>query len=186
MIEDYIRAHPQECAHVVAHRLPENVGKRHAQTRAFAQSDADVFITVDSDSYIYPDALEELLKTFNDEEVYAATGHLNARNRDQNLLTRLTDIRYDDAFGVERAAQSVTGTMLVCSGPLSIYRREVVIPDLERYTNQMILGVPVSVGADRCLTNYALDLGKTAYQSTARCDTDVPYQLKTYIRQQNR
>lgn len=69
----------------------------------FSRSDADVFLTVDSDSYIYPDALEELLKSFNDKDVYAATGHLNARNRDVNLLTILTDIRYDNAFGVERA-----------------------------------------------------------------------------------
>lgn len=100
-------------------------------------------MTVDSDTYIYPDALEELLKTFNDPTVFAATGHLNVRNRQTNLLTRLTDIRYDNAFGVERAAQSVTGNILVCSGPLSVYRREVVVPNIDRYINQTFLGIPV-------------------------------------------
>ncbi|MGT2808285.1 glycosyltransferase [Streptococcus iniae] len=185
MIEDYIANNP-DATNVIAHRLPENVGKRHAQAWAFSRSDADVFLTVDSDSYIYPDALEELLKSFNDKDVYAATGHLNARNRDVNLLTILTDIRYDNAFGVERAAQSVTGNILVCSGPLSVYRREVVVPNIERYTSQTFLGIPVSIGDDRCLTNYATDLGKTVYQSTARCDTDVPFNFKTYLKQQNR
>nr|CAB46918.2 hyaluronan synthase [Streptococcus uberis] len=185
LVEDYVKLNGFG-DQVIVHQMPENVGKRHAQAWAFERSDADVFLTVDSDTYIYPDALEELLKTFNDPEVYAATGHLNARNRQTNLLTRLTDIRYDNAFGVERAAQSVTGNILVCSGPLSIYRRSVGIPNLERYTSQTFLGVPVSIGDDRCLTNYATDLGKTVYQSTARCDTDVPDKFKVFIKQQNR
>lgn len=185
-IEDYVKKEPIICRNVIVYRLPMNKGKRHAQSWAFERSDADVFLTVDSDSYIYPNALEELLKAFNNDNVYAATGHLNARNRKTNLLTRLTDIRYDNAFGVERAAQSVTGNILVCSGPLSIYRREVVIPNLERYKNQTFLGRPVSVGDDRCLTNYAIDLGRTVYQSTAKCDTDVPFEMKSYLKQQNR
>ncbi|MGT2934105.1 glycosyltransferase family 2 protein [Streptococcus catagoni] len=185
LIEDYVNENKLSDK-VIVHRLPENVGKRHAQAWAFERSDADVFLTVDSDTYIYPDALEELLKAFNDKNVYAATGHLNARNREINLLTRLTDIRYDNAFGVERAAQSVTGNILVCSGPLSIYRREVIVPNIERYTSQTFLGIPVSIGDDRCLTNYATDLGRTVYQSTARCDTDVPDKFKVYLKQQNR
>ncbi|HHX8721015.1 hyaluronan synthase [Streptococcus pyogenes] len=186
LIEEYVNREVDICRNVIVHRSLVNKGKRHAQAWAFERSDADVFLTVDSDTYIYPNALEELLKSFNDETVYAATGHLNARNRQTNLLTRLTDIRYDNAFGVERAAQSLTGNILVCSGPLSIYRREVIIPNLERYKNQTFLGLPVSIGDDRCLTNYAIDLGRTVYQSTARCDTDVPFQLKSYLKQQNR
>lgn len=186
LIEEYVNREVDICRNVIVHRSLVNKGKRHAQAWAFERSDADVFLTVDSDTYIYPNALEELLKSFNDKTVYAATGHLNARNRQTNLLTRLTDIRYDNAFGVERAAQSLTGNILVCSGPLSIYRREVIIPNLERYKNQTFLGLPVSIGDDRCLTNYAIDLGRTVYQSTARCDTDVPFQLKSYLKQQNR
>ncbi|MCD3452045.1 glycosyltransferase family 2 protein [Streptococcus equi subsp. zooepidemicus] len=185
-IEDYVRETGDLSSNVIVHRSEKNQGKRHAQAWAFERSDADVFLTVDSDAYIYPDALEELLKTFNDPTVFAATGHLNVRNRQTNLLTRLTDIRYDNAFGVERAAQSVTGNILVCSGPLSVYRREVVVPNIDRYINQTFLGIPVSIGDDRCLTNYATDLGKTVYQSTAKCITDVPDKMSTYLKQQNR
>lgn len=185
-LKAFVEENAHKCQKVILHRLEQNAGKRHAQAWAFQQSDADVFFTIDSDSYIYPDALEELLKTFNDESVYAATGHINARNRDDNLLTRLIDIRYDNAFRVERAAQSVTGNIMTCSGPLSIYRREVVIPNLYKYLNQSFLGVKVNIGDDRCLTNYANKLGKTVYQSTARCDTDVPKDIPTFMRQQIR
>lgn len=185
-VEDFISANRKRCENVIICRIRQNEGKRHAQGWAFAQSDAEVFFTVDSDSYVYPNALEELMKTFNDPEVYAATGHLNARNRDVNFLTRLIDIRYDNAFRVERAAQSVTGNILTCSGPLSVYRREVVIPNLDHYLNQYFLGMRMTMGDDRCLTNYANKLGKTVYQSTARCDTDVPENLRVFMKQQIR
>lgn len=116
----------------------------------------------------------------------AATGHINARNRDTNLLTRLLDMRYDNAFRVERASQSVTGHILVCSGPISCYRREVVMDNLQRYLNQTVLGVPASVGDDRCLTNYAIEKGTTIYQSTAECITDVPDTMCVFLKQQTR
>lgn len=176
----------ESCNNLVIWILGENQGKRHAQAWAFSRSDAQIFFTVDSDTDVEPNALEELIKVFNDKEVYAVTGHINARNRDFNLLTRLIDIRYDNAFRVERAAQSVTGNILTCSGPLSCYRREVIIPNLEHYMNQWFLGVKVNIGDDRCLTNYANRLGKTRYQSTARCVTDVPTSLKVFLKQQIR
>lgn len=185
-IKNFIDNNEDLCQNVILHKLEQNAGKRHAQGWAFLQSDAEVFFTVDSDSYIYPDALYELLKAFNDDNIYAATGHLNAKNRNENLLTQLIDIRYDNAFRLERAAQSVTGNILTCSGPLSIYRRSVVIPNLDKYLNQKFLGVKVNIGDDRCLTNYANKLGKTAYQSTAKCDTDVPNHLKQFTKQQIR
>ncbi|MGT2829374.1 glycosyltransferase [Streptococcus hillyeri] len=182
----YVNNNKEKYKNVIIHLAEQNKGKRHAQAYAFERSNADVFFTVDSDTYVYPNALEELLKAFNDEKVFAVTGHVNARNRDENLLTRLIDIRYDNAFRVERAAQSYTGNILTCSGPLSCYRREVVIPNLEHYTNQKFLGVPVNIGDDRCLTNFANRLGKTKYQTTARATTDVPNNINQFLRQQIR
>ncbi len=171
---------------LVVHRLEKNQGKRHAQIWAFEQCTGDIIFTVDSDGYVHPDAVRELLRPFNDPEVMAVTGHINARNRDESWLTKLLDMRYDNAFRVERAAQSVTGNVLVCSGPISCYRREVIIENLDDYGNQTFLGEQVQYGDDRCLTNYAILRGKTLYQSTARCDTDVPNTLRQFIKQQIR
>jgi hyaluronan synthase len=170
----------------IVHRLEKNQGKRHAQIWAFKQSTGDIFFTVDSDGYTYPDALRELLRPFVDPEVMAVTGHINARNRDHSYFTRLLDMRYDNAFRVERAAQSVTGNILVCSGPISCYRRGVVMDNLEHYGNQKFLGEIVQTGDDRCLTNYAILRGKTVYQSGARCDTDVPETIRQFLKQQVR
>lgn len=171
---------------LIVHRLPQNQGKRHAQIWAFERATGDIFITVDSDCTVFSNAVRELLKPLNDNEVMATTGHVNIRNRTDNVLTRLIDMRYDNAFRVERAAHSVTNNVLVCSGPLSAYRREVVMKNLDHYGSQTFLGQQVQLGDDRCLTNYAIREGKTLYQSTARCITDAPTSLKTLIKQQNR
>ncbi|UZJ81012.1 glycosyltransferase [Fictibacillus sp. KU28468] len=171
---------------LVVHRLHKNSGKRHAQIWAFERATGDIFVTVDSDGYLYPNAVRELLIPFNDSKVMAVTGHINARNRDENWFTRLIDMRYDNAFRVERAAQSVTGNILVCSGPISAYRSEVVLDNLEIYGSQTFLGEMVQFGDDRCLTNYAILKGKTVYQSTAKCITDVPSSLRQFLKQQIR
>ncbi|PGH78265.1 hyaluronan synthase [Bacillus thuringiensis] len=170
----------------VVHKLEKNKGKRHAQIWAFERATGDVFFTVDSDGYVHPDALTELLRPFADPEVMAVTGHINARNKDYSWFTKLLDMRYDNAFRVERAAQSVTGNILVCSGPISCYRREIVIDNLKNYGSQVFLGQEVQSGDDRCLTNYAILKGKTVYQENARCETDVPDSLKKFLKQQIR
>jgi len=176
----------QSFPRLIVHRLKKNQGKRHAQIWAFKQAKGDIIFTVDSDGYTYPNAVRELVKPFRDPEVMAVTGHINARNKNENWFTRLLDMRYDNAFRVERAAQSVTGNVLVCSGPISCYRREVIMENIEEYGSQTFLGDKVQFGDDRCLTNYAILKGKTLYQSTARCDTDVPSSFKQFLKQQIR
>jgi hyaluronan synthase len=171
---------------LIAHRLERNSGKRHAQIYAFERATGDVFLTIDSDGYLYPNAVRELLKPLNDPQVMAVTGHINARNKNDNILTKLLDMRYDNAFRVERAAQSVTGNILVCSGPISVYRKEVILDNIEHYGNQTFLGEAVQFGDDRCLTNYAIKKGRTVYQSTAKCITDVPRTMRQFIKQQIR
>ncbi len=171
---------------ITVHRLEKNQGKRHAQIWAFERATGDILVTIDSDVYVYPDAIHELVKPFNDSEVMATTGHVNAKNKDENLFTKLIDMRYDNAFRVERSAQSVTGNILVCSGCFSAYRKEVILDNIEHYRNQMFLGEPVQFGDDRCLTNYAILKGKTVYQSTSKVITDVPSSVKKFIKQQIR
>lgn len=177
---------PKFIQKIRVHRLTKNKGKRFAQAYAFENSIGDVFFTMDSDGEIFPDTLYELMRPFSDSEVQAVTGHINARNRKSSLLSYLLDMRYDNAFRVERAAQSVTGNILVCSGPISCYRREIIIDNLPRYLNQKILGVPAHVGDDRCLTNFAIERGKTVYQETAKCITDVPEKVSVFLKQQTR
>ena len=59
-------------------------------------------------------------------------GHTDVANRDQNALTRMQNVRYYVAFRVLKAAESVFGAVTCCPGCFSAYRRECVLPILDR------------------------------------------------------
>ena len=89
-------------------RYQNNRGKRHAQAHAFRRTRCDLTLTVDSDTVPEPESMAEIAREFTDPKVQAATGSMRALNPDTNLLTRLTDLRYANAFLYERAAVSTT------------------------------------------------------------------------------
>lgn len=180
------RALTAQYPNLIVHRMEKNGGKRRAQGWAFRQARGDLFLTVDSDTQYDPEAVEAMIEPFVDPAVMAVGGQIRASNRTDNLLTMLLDMRYHNAYRVERAAQSVSGAMLCCSGPIAMYRREVVMDNLEDYENQIFLGEVVTAGDDRRLTQYALRKGKVKYQSTATCETTVPNSVRVFIKQQVR
>ena len=72
-----------------------NLGKRDAlATAAQMERDADIFVTVDSDTVLDPGAIAALLGAFRDQRVLGATALVRVLNRDRNVLTRLIDLRY--------------------------------------------------------------------------------------------
>ncbi len=174
------------CPNAVVIRHPVNRGKRHAQGIAFARTDCDVVMTIDSDTVLDPGALSEGLLPFRDPSVQAVTGNVRALNFRTNLLTRLIDLRYASAFLFERASYSVVGSVVCCCGSLSLLRTGVVRRNLDDFVGQTFLGVPVQYGDDRRLTQYALAEGRVVLQDTAVAYTVVPEKLGHFRRQQLR
>ena len=170
----------------VMHVLPTNVGKRHAQAWAMRRIETDIVMTVDSDTVLHQHAVQEGLRPFVDPKVRGVTGNVQAHNAGTNLLTRLTSLRYANAFLWERAAYSTVGSVLCACGSLSFWRRELVERNLEGYVNQTFLGIPVMYGDDRRLTNYALREGKVVFQETSIAWTTVPDRFRHFARQQLR
>lgn len=178
---------PYQQTRIITHRLTNNRGKRHAQAWGFRRARGNIIMTADSDGYIFPDAVRELLKPFNDPDVTSVVGHINARNVDSSFMTRLQDILYHNAFRIGRASQSITNCVLVCSGALSMHRKDIVITHLDEFLEEKVMGITCKSGDDRCLTNLSLKYGgKTKYQSTALCITDVPVKTKNFFKQQVR
>ncbi|WP_214109001.1 glycosyltransferase [Acrocarpospora catenulata] len=168
-------------------RQPENTGKREALARGFEQCpDAEVYVCVDSDTLLHPGALDRLLAPLGDEQVTAVTGLVLAANFRVNVLTRLIDLRYANAFLYERAAYSLLRSVLCCCGSLAAYRGRVVHKHLTDFRTQRFLGRRAVVGDDRRLTNYCLLEGQVLFQSSALAETAVPERLGHYLRQQSR
>jgi hyaluronan synthase len=170
-----------------AARFEENRGKREGLAHAFGlHSHADVYVCIDSDTHLDPDAIRHVLEPFASRRTNAVTGLVLASNARRNLLTRLIDLRYANAFLYERAAYSLLGSVLCCCGSLAAYRGSVVRENLGDFLGQTFLGVPCTYGDDRRLTQYALIKGRVLLQSNAVAWTEVPTNLRWYSKQQSR
>jgi hyaluronan synthase len=168
-------------------RFAENRGKRHALAQVAEHfPDAAVYLCVDSDTVLHRRAVETGLRPFADPEVRAVTGLVLALNADRNVLTRLIDLRYANAFLYERAAYSAFGSVLCACGSLALYDAHTFRANLSDFLNQSFLGRQATYGDDRRLTNYCLVDGKVVFQREAIAWTLVPERLDHYLRQQIR
>jgi hyaluronan synthase len=165
----------------------DHQGKRGAMYSAFNVAKAEVIVCMDSDTIIDSEAIRELVKPLEREEVGCSTGNIRVLNYDRNILTMLADLRYWLAFNMERAAQSFFGVMTCVSGPLGAYRRTTIEQIKDSFVGQRFLGTPCSYGDDRHLTNLVLSLGlMSVYVPQARAETDSPPQFRTWCKQQLR
>lgn len=168
-------------------RFPVNRGKRHGLAAGFtARPDVDVYLCVDSDTILDQTAVEQLLKPFARRRVMCVTGLVLAHNRAANLLTRLIDMRYVNAFLGDRVAYSRLGSVLCACGSLVAYRGWVIRRHLDDFLTQRFLRRPATFGDDRRLTYYCLTEGHSLIQPAAVAWTDVPERLGHYTRQQIR
>jgi len=165
-------------------RFPVNRGKRDAQAAAFRGApQADVYITVDSDTILDYHAIAEGMKPFADPRVQSVAGLLLVANHHRSLFTRATELWYVTSQLADRSAQSTFGAVLVNAGTFALYRAEVVRASLEAYVSETFFGRPVQFSDDSMLTFYALLAGKTVQQPTAIGFTAMPETLSHHARQ---
>ncbi|GAA2007133.1 glycosyltransferase [Nakamurella flavida] len=167
-------------------RRQDNSGKREAQSVAFAESDADIFVTTDSDTYLRADALANLLIPFSRPEVMSVGGTAYGQNYRKNLLTRSLDLGFVMSFLQGRVAEGYFGSVRVNCGILAAYRGHVVRENLHRFLNQRFMGVPVRAGDDRALTFFAKEKGRTEFQPYAVAFSALPENLSHLARQRMR
>ncbi|HEX6231765.1 MAG TPA: glycosyltransferase, partial [Jiangellaceae bacterium] len=169
-------------------RQRENRGKREALAVGFRAmaGEVDVYCCVDSDSVLEPIAVAEGVRPFDSRRITAVTGMVVPSNYTASLITRLQDIRYINAFLIERAAYSRLGSVLCVCGAIAFYRASVVDRHLEAFLAQRFLGRPAVVGDDRHLTNRCLTEGKVVLAEQSISHTAVPEKIGHFARQQVR
>lgn len=159
---------------------PRNMGKRHALYAGFHRANGEVLVTIDSDSIIDSDTLRKLVSPMvHDRRVAGVGGNVRVLNLKAGLIPRMMEVAYTFGFDFLRASQSRVNTVMCTPGALSAYRRDAVMPVLDRWLNEMWLGKPYCIGEDRYLTNLILRQGfHVVFQSTARVWTNVPTSYK--------
>ena len=153
-----------------------NLCKRRALYSGMKLARGEVIVTVDTDGKIGRSALRNLVvPLIKDPEVAAVAGRVAVLNERANFLTRMLAVRYAVSFDLGRAYQSIFGTVQVCPGALTAYRKSVLIPLLKEWVNQRFMNIPCLHVEDRALTTFILKAGHlTKYQSNAIVYSKAP------------
>lgn len=167
-------------------RSEENRGKRAALAEGVGAAKHELVTFVDSDSFLHPRAIRNLVQPFRDPRMGGVTGRTDVENKWTNYITKMQAVRYYVAFRIMKAAESVFDTVTCLSGPISCYRKDLVLKYKKAWLNQRFLGHPATFGDDRSMTNFILRHHRTVYQDTAICSTIVPSRLKVFLKQQMR
>lgn len=165
----------------------QNKGKRHGMAEGFRCAKGEIIIQLDSDSYIDPSTFRKIVEPFKNPTVGAVCAHADPENADENILTKMQAAYYFMSFRILKAAESTFASVFCCSGCSSAYRRSVIVPILDTWLKEKFLGLPVTWGDDRSLTNWVLRLDyKTIYTDEARAFTICPSSWRQFLKQQAR
>lgn len=167
-------------------RQERNAGKREALAKGALLAKHELVVFVDSDSFLDPFAIRNLVQPFKDTRMGGVSGRTDVANTYTNALTKMQAVRYYIAFRIMKAAESYFDAVTCLSGPLSCYRKELVLKYMDAWLNQKFLGQKATFGDDRSMTNFLLREYRTGYQDTAICSTIVPNTHHIFLRQQMR
>jgi cellulose synthase/poly-beta-1,6-N-acetylglucosamine synthase-like glycosyltransferase len=103
----------------------ENGGKHTALNAGIAATDAEIVGCLDADSYVEPDALGEILPSFDHENVGATTAAMSVY-QPKTLMQHMQNVEYIFGIALRHALCSINA-IYVTPGPFSLYRRDVVL-----------------------------------------------------------
>lgn len=160
---------------IKAINLEENKGKKNALYIGFHQAQHDIVITIDSDSFVKPDTIRNLVLPFENPRVGGSAGVVRVRNINSGMIPRILDVCFVFSCDFIRSAQSAIGAVLCSPGAISAYRKAALLPHLDGWLHQTFLGKPSTIGEDRALTSILLRNDyHVVLQNSAQVETCVP------------
>jgi poly-beta-1,6-N-acetyl-D-glucosamine synthase len=170
------------CDHDWLHllRQPHNAGKSAALNRGLAEARFDLVVTLDADSFLYRDALRNLVERYlgDPPNTRAVAGTMLVRNSRRNWVTKAQEWDYFHGIAAIKRVQSLYQGTLVAQGAYSIY---------ERAALREIGGWVDCVGEDIVLTWAMLRKGwRVGHAEDACCFTNAPDTLHQFVRQRQR
>ncbi|HLW88775.1 MAG TPA: glycosyltransferase, partial [Terriglobales bacterium] len=140
--------------------------------------DEEVFVGIDADTVIAPNAISRLVPHFSNPKVAAVAGNAKVGNR-VNLWTRWQALEYITSQNFERRALNVMGAVSVVPGAIGAWRTSAVREAGGYHTD--------TVAEDADLTMALLRRGyRVEYEDLALAYTEAPINAKSLMRQRFR
>lgn len=140
--------------------------------------DAELFVGIDADTVIAPDAISRLVPHFINPKVGAIAGNAKVGNR-VNLWTRWQALEYITSQNFERRALDVLGAVSVVPGAIGAWRVSAVLAAGGYHTD--------TVAEDADLTMALLRMGyRVEYEDMALAYTEAPTNANGLMRQRFR
>ena len=178
-----------------------NGGKADSLNAGLNVSKNDLVVSIDADSIMEPDALLKLVKPFlesTDRKVIGAGGvvriansceisggHIRKIHLPRKFLPRAQVMEYTRAFLMGRMAWSQLDGLLLISGALGMFDREVVIRAGGYRTNTVGEDMELVVRIRRYMVERGLKYD-VVYIPDPLCWTEVPSSLRVLARQRSR
>lgn len=87
----------------------------------------DMYVVVDSDTYIEPNGIDELVtKLWSDEKYAAVCGYITPENHKESFIGKLQHYEHISFYGAIRAAQDKLGYVPVLAGAFVAHRASAV------------------------------------------------------------
>jgi peptidoglycan-N-acetylglucosamine deacetylase len=172
-------AYPKEIA---AGRLTvltkPNAGKAEALNFGLQNLEEEIYVGIDADTVIAPDAISLLVRHFADPKVGAVAGNAKVGNR-VNLWTRWQALEYITSQNFERRALDLFNVVTVVPGAIGAWRTAPVL---------QAGGYPINtVAEDADLTMNLLEHEyKVIYEDRALAFTEAPDDMRGLMRQRFR
>jgi len=181
----------------------ENGGKADALNAGINVSRNDLFLAVDVDSIIEPDAILRLVKPFLEEEsgkkVISSGGVIRVANNctikngkvtevkfPKKLIAKFQVLEYFRAFTLGRMAWSRIDGLLIISGAFGLFDRKIVVAVGGYDTTTVGEDLEIVVRMRKYMRDVEKSKYKVAFIPDPLCWTEVPEDLKVLGRQRNR
>jgi cellulose synthase/poly-beta-1,6-N-acetylglucosamine synthase-like glycosyltransferase/peptidoglycan/xylan/chitin deacetylase (PgdA/CDA1 family)/spore germination protein YaaH len=155
-----------------------NGGKAAALNYALDRLGEEIYVGIDADTVIAPDAISKLIPHFEDPRIGAIAGNAKVGNR-VNLWTRWQALEYITSQNFERRAMDLFHIVTVVPGAIGAWRTSAV---------KAAGGYPLNtVAEDADLTMNILEQGlKVDYEDRALAFTEAPVDASGLMRQRFR
>ncbi|MEK7173457.1 MAG: glycosyltransferase, partial [Patescibacteria group bacterium] len=187
VIDDASRDNTHKAIESVRKRFPdimrvvvflENKGKASALNAAIREARGDIFIAIDGDTILHPEAIDYITRPFSHKRYGGVAGKI-AVARPHNTLTRFQSIEYEVAQNIEKRAFDAIGITSVIPGALGAWRRSAVCAVGGYETDTLV--------EDQDLTIAILRSGyHVAYEPRAIAYTEAPSTIRSFYKQRFR